>query len=136
MGRRGAAYEGLPQIAANANPVCLSRDYSLVTKDLHGLLRAEGRSNCVRRGELVTCAVLGGAKGAYEVSMRSPQLASVLIKRYDAERLYDVDLRRYIVLDELYAWQLMAVPLSCRMPRAARMSPRPSWRGRTARCRG
>jgi polyhydroxyalkanoate synthesis regulator protein len=42
--------------------------------------------------------------------MRSPQSASVLIKRYDAQRLYDVDLRRYIVLDELYAWQLMAVP--------------------------
>ena len=42
--------------------------------------------------------------------MRSPLPASVLIKRYDAERLYDVDLRRYIVLDDLYAWQLMAVP--------------------------
>ena len=42
--------------------------------------------------------------------MRSPQAASVLIKRFDAERLYDVDLRRYIVLDDLYAWQLMAVP--------------------------
>ncbi|HET6925375.1 MAG TPA: polyhydroxyalkanoate synthesis regulator DNA-binding domain-containing protein [Hyphomicrobiaceae bacterium] len=42
--------------------------------------------------------------------MRSPPPASVLIKRYDAERLYDVDLRRYIVLDDLYAWQLMAVP--------------------------
>jgi hypothetical protein len=105
-----AAYEGLPQVTANANPVCLSRDYSLVPKDLHGLLRAQGRSNCIHRGELVTCAVLGGAKGAYEVSMRSSQPASVLIKRYDAERLYDVDLRRYIVLDELYAWQLMAVP--------------------------
>jgi polyhydroxyalkanoate synthesis regulator protein len=42
--------------------------------------------------------------------MRSPQAASVLIKRFEAERLYDVDLRRYIVLDDLYAWQLMAVP--------------------------
>jgi len=42
--------------------------------------------------------------------MRSHQPASVLIKRYGAERLYDVDLRRYIVLDDLYAWQLMAVP--------------------------
>jgi len=42
--------------------------------------------------------------------MRSPQAASVLIKRFNAERLYDVDLRRYIVLDDLYAWQLMAVP--------------------------
>jgi hypothetical protein len=68
------------------------------------------RGNCVGRGELVTCAVLGRAGGTHEVSMRSPQAALVLIKRFDAERLYDVDLRRYIVLDDLYAWQLMAVP--------------------------
>jgi hypothetical protein len=77
---------------------------------MHERLWPEGRSNCVGRGELVTCAVLDGAEGTHEVAMRSPQPASVLIKRYDAERLYDVDLRRYIVLDELYAWQLMAVP--------------------------
>ena len=41
--------------------------------------------------------------------MRNALPASVLIKRIGAERLYDVDLRRYVLLDELYAWQLMAV---------------------------
>ena len=41
--------------------------------------------------------------------MRNPQPALILIKRYAGERLYDVDLRRYVMVDELYAWQLMAV---------------------------
>ena len=41
--------------------------------------------------------------------MRNPQPALILIKRYAGERLYDVDLRRYVMVDDLYAWQLMAV---------------------------
>jgi polyhydroxyalkanoate synthesis regulator protein len=41
--------------------------------------------------------------------MRNALPASILIKRYDAQRLYDVDLRRYVLLDDLYAWQVMAV---------------------------
>jgi polyhydroxyalkanoate synthesis regulator protein len=41
--------------------------------------------------------------------MRNALPASILIKRFGAERLYDVDLRRYVVLDDLYAWQVMAV---------------------------
>jgi len=41
--------------------------------------------------------------------MRNALPASILIKRYAAERLYDVDLRRYVLLDDLYAWQVMAV---------------------------
>jgi polyhydroxyalkanoate synthesis regulator protein len=41
--------------------------------------------------------------------MRNVLPASILIKRYGAERLYDVDLRRYVLLDDLYAWQVMAV---------------------------
>jgi PHB/PHA accumulation regulator DNA-binding domain len=65
--------------------------------------------NCVGGGERVTCAVLGGAGGTHEVFMRNALPASILIKRFGAERLYDVDLRRYVVLDDLYAWQVMAV---------------------------
>jgi polyhydroxyalkanoate synthesis regulator protein len=38
----------------------------------------------------------------------------VLIKRYDGHRLYDTDLRRYITVDDLYAWQLMSVPFVVR----------------------
>ena len=41
--------------------------------------------------------------------MRNALPASILIKRYAAERLYDVDLRRDVLLDDLYAWQVMAV---------------------------
>jgi polyhydroxyalkanoate synthesis regulator protein len=41
--------------------------------------------------------------------MRNALPMSILIKRYGAERLYDVDLRRYVLLDDLYAWQVMAV---------------------------
>jgi polyhydroxyalkanoate synthesis regulator protein len=41
--------------------------------------------------------------------MHNPESSSILIKRYGPERLYDVDLERDVVVDELYAWQLMAV---------------------------
>jgi polyhydroxyalkanoate synthesis regulator protein len=41
--------------------------------------------------------------------MRNALPASILIKRYGAERLYDVALRRDVLLDDLYAWQVMAV---------------------------
>jgi polyhydroxyalkanoate synthesis regulator protein len=41
--------------------------------------------------------------------MRNALPQSILIKRYAAQRLYDVDLRRYVVLDDLYAWQVMAI---------------------------
>jgi hypothetical protein len=32
-----------------------------------------------------------------------------LVKRCDDERLYDTGLKRYITVDDLYAWQLMSV---------------------------
>jgi hypothetical protein len=66
-------------------------------------------SNCVGGGERVTCAVLGGAGDTHEVFMRNALPQSILIKRFAAKRLYDVDLRRYVLLDDLYAWQVMAV---------------------------
>ena len=42
--------------------------------------------------------------------MHNAPAASILIKRDGAARLYDVDLRRYVLLDDLYAWAVMAVP--------------------------
>ena len=41
--------------------------------------------------------------------MHTPESSSILIKRYGAETLYDVDFKRYVGIDDLYAWQLMAV---------------------------
>jgi len=38
----------------------------------------------------------------------------VLITRHDGERLYDPMLRRYITAEDLYAWQLMSVPIMVR----------------------
>ena len=38
----------------------------------------------------------------------------VLTTRHDGERLYDPLLRRYITVEDLYAWQLMAVPITVR----------------------
>jgi polyhydroxyalkanoate synthesis regulator protein len=38
----------------------------------------------------------------------------VLIERDAGQRLYDRDLRRYITVDDLYAWQLMSVPFIVR----------------------
>jgi polyhydroxyalkanoate synthesis regulator protein len=52
---------------------------------------------------------LGAAGGTHEVFMHNHEPASILIKRYAGERLYDVDLRRYVMVDDLHAWQLMAV---------------------------
>jgi len=72
-------------------------------------MAAACKANCVGAGQLVVLPVLGAAGGAHEVFMRKPEPASILIKRYAGERLYDVDLRRYVMVDELYAWQLMAV---------------------------
>ena len=46
--------------------------------------------------------------------MRDRETASVLVKRYDGQRLYDTDLNRYITVDDLYAWQLMSVPFIVR----------------------
>ncbi len=46
--------------------------------------------------------------------MHNPQPASILIKRYAGERLYDVDFGRYVIVDDLYAWQVMAVPFIVR----------------------
>lgn len=41
--------------------------------------------------------------------MHTPESSLILIKRYGAETLYDVDYKRYVGVDDLYAWQLMAV---------------------------
>jgi polyhydroxyalkanoate synthesis regulator protein len=41
--------------------------------------------------------------------MRNAVPQSILIKRLAAQRLYDVGLRRYVLLDDLYAWQVMAI---------------------------
>ena len=46
--------------------------------------------------------------------MHNPQCASILIKRFAGKRLYDVDFGRYVIVDDLYAWQLMAVPFIVR----------------------
>jgi len=46
--------------------------------------------------------------------MHDPNTPSVLIKRDAGQRLYDVGLRRYLIVDDLYAWQLMAVPFIVR----------------------
>jgi polyhydroxyalkanoate synthesis regulator protein len=43
-----------------------------------------------------------------------PEATFVLIKRYDGQRLYDTDLRRYVTIEDLYAWQLMSVPFIVR----------------------
>lgn len=46
--------------------------------------------------------------------MHNPNTGAILIKRDAGQRLYDVDLRRYLIVDDLYAWQLMAVPFIVR----------------------
>ncbi len=46
--------------------------------------------------------------------MSDPEATFVLIKRYDGQRLYDTDLRRYVTIEDLYAWQLMSVPFIVR----------------------
>ena len=50
-----------------------------------------------------------------EVSyVHDPETPVVLIEREAGQRLYDRDLRRYITVDDLYAWQLMSVPFIVR----------------------
>ena len=46
--------------------------------------------------------------------MSDLEATTVLIKRYDGQRLYDTYLRRYITIEDLYAWQLMSVPFIVR----------------------
>ena len=46
--------------------------------------------------------------------MHDPETPVVLIEREAGQRLYDRDLRRYITVDDLYAWQLMSVPFIVR----------------------
>jgi polyhydroxyalkanoate synthesis regulator protein len=46
--------------------------------------------------------------------VRDRETASVLVKRYAGQRLYDTDLKRYITVDDLFAWQLMSVPFIVR----------------------
>jgi PHB accumulation regulatory protein len=50
--------------------------------------------------------------------VRDCETTSVLVKRYDDERLYDTGLKRYITIDDLYAWQLMSVPFVVRDARS------------------
>jgi polyhydroxyalkanoate synthesis regulator protein len=47
-------------------------------------------------------------------SVSDLEATTVLIKRYDGQRLYDTDLCRYITIEDLYAWQLMSVPFIVR----------------------
>ena len=46
--------------------------------------------------------------------MHDPEIPVVLIEREAGQRLYDRDLRRYITVDDLFAWQLMSVPFIVR----------------------
>jgi len=46
--------------------------------------------------------------------VHDPETPVVLIEREAGQRLYDRDLRRYITVDDLYAWQLMSVPFIVR----------------------
>ena len=46
--------------------------------------------------------------------MHDPEIPIVLIERDAGQRLYDRDLRRYVTVDDLYAWQLMSVPFIVR----------------------
>jgi polyhydroxyalkanoate synthesis regulator protein len=46
--------------------------------------------------------------------MPNPDAASILIKRDAAAKLYDVDLARYVGVDDLFAWQVLAVPFIVR----------------------
>jgi polyhydroxyalkanoate synthesis regulator protein len=41
--------------------------------------------------------------------MHGLETSAILIKRCAGHRLYDVDLGRYVIVDDLYAWQLMAI---------------------------
>ena len=50
--------------------------------------------------------------------MRDCETTCVLVKRCDDERLYDTGLKRYITIDDLYAWQLMSVPFIVRDARS------------------
>ena len=50
--------------------------------------------------------------------MRDCETTCVLIKRCADERLYDTGLKRYITIDDLYAWQLMSVPFIVRDARS------------------
>ena len=42
------------------------------------------------------------------------EIPVLLIERDAGQRLYDRDLRRYITVDDLHAWQLMSVPFIVR----------------------
>jgi len=46
--------------------------------------------------------------------VHDPEIPVVLIEREAGQRLYDRDLRRYITVDDLFAWQLMSVPFIVR----------------------
>jgi polyhydroxyalkanoate synthesis regulator protein len=46
--------------------------------------------------------------------VHDPETSVVLIEREAGQRLYDRDLRRYITVDDLHAWQLMSVPFIVR----------------------
>jgi polyhydroxyalkanoate synthesis regulator protein len=46
--------------------------------------------------------------------VQDPEVPIVLIERDAGQRLYDRDLRRYITVDDLHAWQLMSVPFIVR----------------------
>jgi polyhydroxyalkanoate synthesis regulator protein len=46
--------------------------------------------------------------------VQNPEISYVVVERCEGHRLYDADLRRYITVDDLYAWQLMCVPFIVR----------------------
>ena len=46
--------------------------------------------------------------------MPNPDASSILIKRDAAAKLYDVDMARYVMVDDLFAWQVLAVPFIVR----------------------
>jgi polyhydroxyalkanoate synthesis regulator protein len=46
--------------------------------------------------------------------VHEPETLCVVVERCEGQRLYDADLRRYITIDDLYAWQLMSVPFIVR----------------------
>jgi polyhydroxyalkanoate synthesis regulator protein len=46
--------------------------------------------------------------------VQDPERPYVVVERCEGQRLYDADLRRYITVDDLFAWQLMSVPFIVR----------------------
>jgi hypothetical protein len=66
-------------------------------------------------GQLVFLCWAGAHTSGGEVPrVHDPEMPCVVVERCEGQRLYDADLRRYITVDDLYAWQLMSVPFIVR----------------------